>query len=96
MSLNLHIFKQEFNYNLQTDHTDIHLIQIGKTIHEEDLIDVILDGCRRNWHLEGECGFEGEIEGEDLIDILKEFRGTDSTDPFEIDENDIYRVTLSY
>ena len=67
MSLDLHIFKQEFNYNLQTDHTEIHLIQIGKTIHEED-----------------------------LIDILKEFRGTDSTDPFEISENDIYRVTLSY
>ena len=96
MSLDLQIYEIQSDYDVETAKTKIILTQIGKTIHEEDLIDNILDACRRNWHLEGECGFEGEVFGEDLSDILKEYRGTDSTDPFEINTDDIYRVTLSY
>jgi len=62
-------------------------------IFDANIIEEILNECRANWHLEGECGFIGELLGEELQEILD-----DHEIPYkgDIQPEDFYRVSLSY
>ena len=67
MSTELDIFKIDFDEKFRSHGHVITLTQIGNGVYDTDFIEAIQETSRQKyWHLEGECGFTGEILGTDI------------------------------
>ena len=68
------------------------------TIYNWDVIEKLLDKGRENWCLEGECGAEFELLGEELNQLkdLLEFEDNSLIGKDVFDNDEWYRCSLSY
>lgn len=99
MTSELVIFRQEFSYPEDNEGRMVmKQIEICESINDTEIIDKIIDVCRKHWHLEGECGFIGECDGAELAEIIG--RGLDDCDNKvkhdEISNSDEYRIEVSW
>lgn len=68
------------------------------TVHNWEVIEKLLEVGRRNWCLEGECGAEFELLGEELnqFKTMLEFEDNSLIGKDVFEDEEWYRCSLSY
>ena len=68
------------------------------TVHNWEVIEKLLEVGRRNWCLEGECGAEFELLGEELnqFKTMLEFEDNSLIGKDVFENEEWYRCSLSY
>lgn len=102
MGTSMEIQSIDFDLEFRQHGHRVTYTQIGNSIYDSDLIEKFEAVSRRYWHLEGECGFTGELSGRDVIALLKDYNGKEPKNVSLILENitqenadDYYRITIS-
>ena len=104
MSTELTIFKIDFDDNYRQHGHKIIYTQIGNCIYNNTDFQVAIEETSRQkyWHLDGECGFIGELLGEDIKALIKLTKYT-KTEPKNaelilnnLESESFYRVSVSY
>lgn len=82
---------------IENNNEDIILKRIT-TIYNWEVIEKLLDLGRRNWCLEGDCGAEFELLGEELnqFKTMLEFEDNSLIDKYVFEDEEWYRCSLSY
>lgn len=101
MSAELEIFEINFDRNFRQHGHTVTFKQIGDRIYDSNLIEILMEVSRNNyWHLEGECGFIGELLGKDISAVLE---NTDTKQPKNkklildnLKGDDFYRIQVSF
>ena len=102
MSATLEVLSIKYDTLFRQDGHTIIFTQIGNSITDWDIIEPLEEISRQNyWHLEGECGFIGELLGKDIKAVLREYEGTKEPNNAifiinNIGDEDYYRIQVSF
>ena len=104
MSTELTIFKIEFDNNFRQHGHKVTFTQIGNSIYNNTDFQVAIEKTSRQkyWHLDGECGFIGELLGKDIKAPIEHTKYAE-TEPINaelilnnLEAESFYRVSISY
>lgn len=99
--MELDIFNISYDKPFREHNRKITLTQVGNSVRDTELIDKMEATSRHNyWHVESECGFEGELMGRDIKVLLKNYTGREPKNVKLILENveadNFYRISVGY
>ena len=104
MSTELTIFKIEFDNNFRQHGHKVTFTQIGNSIYNNTDFQVAIEKTSRQKyrHLDGECGFIGELLGKDIKALIEHTKYAE-TEPINaelilnnLEAESFYRVSISY
>lgn len=104
MSTELTIFKIDFDDNYKQHGHKVTFTQIGNSIYNNTDFQVAIEETSRQryWHLDGECGFMGELLGKDIKALIEHTKYAE-TEPKNaelilnnLELENFYRVSVSY
>lgn len=101
MATKLNIYEIGFDLEFDTDGHKVTYTQIGNSIYDSDIIEKLECVSMNYWHLEGECGFLGELTGSDIHSILSNYDGKEPKNIDLIlkkvtDNDEYYRIEVSF
>ena len=104
MSTELTIFKIDFDDSFRQHGHKVTFTQIGNSIYNNTDFQVAIEETSRQryWHLDGECGFMGELLGKDIKALIEHTKYAE-TEPINaelilnnLESESFYRVSVSY
>ena len=104
MSTELTIFKIEFDDNFRQHGHKVTFTQIGNSIYNNTDFQGAIEKTSKQkyWHLDGECGFIGEILGKDIKALIEHTKYAEA-EPINaelilnnLESESFYRVRISY